>query len=202
MELKFDANGLIPAVVFDNKTGAVLMLAYMNAESLEITKNEGYTCFFSRERNKLWRKGETSGNTQKVVSITADCDLDALLIEVIPEGPACHTNAESCFFNTIIEGEGPFSFKKLYNLILSRKNDKPDGSYTASLFEKGIEKILKKVGEEASEVIIAGIKHNFDEAVYEIADLVYHVMVFMANEGISIENIEQELARRHKFPKQ
>ena len=203
MELKFDEKGLIPAIVQDYYTKEVLTLAYMNEESLEITKKEGYTCFWSRSRKELWRKGETSGNKQKVVNITADCDGDAVVIEVIKDGPACHTGAESCFFNEVWQSEEQtaFSYKGLYELIEGRKTDPKEGSYTTYLFEKGMDKILKKVGEENTEVIIAAAKEDKAETVYEIADLAYHVMVMMVEAGISIEDVTGELAKRHVIDK-
>ncbi|WP_337549542.1 bifunctional phosphoribosyl-AMP cyclohydrolase/phosphoribosyl-ATP diphosphatase HisIE, partial [Dysosmobacter welbionis] len=177
MDLKFDANGLIPAIVQDHYTKEVLTLAYMNAESLAITIDEGRTCFFSRSRQQLWRKGETSGNVQHVVSITADCDKDALVVEVVKDGPACHTGAESCFFRPVYLSEElkAFSYEGLYRLIQGRKTDPKEGSYTTYLFEKGLDKILKKVGEECTEVIIGGRKEDREETIYEIADLTYHV---------------------------
>lgn len=196
-DLKFDANGLIPAIVQDHYTGKVLMLAYMNAESLEITINEGKTCFWSRSRQQLWRKGETSGNFQRVVSIRTDCDKDTLLIDVIKEGPACHTGSETCFFNEIAEGEEAFSYEGLYEMLVGRKINKKEGSYTTYLFEKGIDKILKKVGEECTEVIIGAKGGDKAETVYEIADLIYHVTVMMIEMGISIDEVTAELAKRH-----
>lgn len=199
MDLKFDENGLIPAIVQDAYTKQVLTLAYMNAESLAISIAEQRTCFWSRSRKTLWRKGETSGNVQRIVSITADCDRDALVIEVDKSGPACHTGEESCFFNPLFLSEElkQFSYEGLYKLIEGRKTDKKEGSYTTYLFEKGLEKILKKVGEECTEVIIAAGKNDREETVYEIADLCYHVMVLMVQNGIKIEEITKELARRH-----
>ena len=199
MELKFDEKGLIPAIVQDYYTKQVLTVAYMNEEALEITKAEGYTCFWSRSRQELWRKGETSGNRQKVVSITADCDGDALVIEVKKDGPACHTGAESCFFNEIFmaEDETPFSYEGLYEMIKGRKDEPKEGSYTTYLFEKGMDKILKKVGEECTEVIIAAKDQDKKETIYEIADLTYHVMVLMIEMGISLDDIRNELASRH-----
>lgn len=198
-ELKFDEKGLIPAIVQDYYTKEVLTVAYMNREALAITIEEGYTCFYSRSRQKLWRKGETSGNTQKVVSITADCDYDALVVEVIKNGPACHTGAESCFFNLAYENpeETPFSYQGLYRMITGRKEEPKEGSYTTYLFEKGMDKILKKVGEESTEVIIAGAKNDKEETVYEIADLAYHVMVMMVEQGITLADVTAELAKRH-----
>lgn len=198
-KIKFDDKGLIPAIVQDYFTKEVLTLAYMNREALEITMKEGSTCFFSRSRQELWRKGETSGNTQKVVSITSDCDNDALVIEVIKKGPACHTGAESCFFNLEYVGEGqtPFSYKALYEMIEGRKTEPKEGSYTTYLFEKGMDKILKKVGEESTEVIIAGAKNDKEETVYEIADLAYHIMVMMVEQGITLEDVTAELSKRH-----
>lgn len=198
-KLKFDAAGLIPAVVTDVDSGRLLMLAYMNRESLDITLREGYTCFWSRSRRELWRKGETSGNRQKVVSITADCDFDTLEVRVRKLGPACHTGAESCFFNEIMVSDEPepFSVRGLYELLLGRKETRPEGSYTSYLFEKGLDKILKKVGEESTEVIIAAHARDKRETVYELADLAYHALVLMAELGITPEEVEAELAGRH-----
>ena len=199
MELKFDEKGLIPAIVQDHYTKEVLTLAYMNKESLAITIDEGMTCFWSRSRQELWRKGETSGNRQHVVSITADCDGDALVVEVVKDGPACHTGAESCFFNGVYLSEElkAFSYEGLYELIKGRKTSPKEGSYTTYLFEKGMDKILKKVGEECTEVIIGAAKADKDETVYEIADLTYHVMVLMVQMGITVEDITRELEKRH-----
>lgn len=198
-DLKFDANGLIPAIVVDAKSKEVLTVAYMNEESLNITLQEKKTCFFSRSRQTLWRKGETSGNVQHVVSITADCDKDALVVKVEKEGPACHTGAESCFFQPLYVNEErhEFSLRGLYDLLTQRKVDRPEGSYTTYLFEKGIDKILKKVGEECTEVIIGGKAGDKKETIYEIADLAYHVMVLMAEMGITVEEVQDELASRH-----
>ncbi len=196
-DLKFDANGLIPAIVQDHYTGKVLMLAYMNAESLEITIKEGKTCFWSRSRQELWRKGATSGNFQTVVSIRTDCDKDTLLIDVIKEGPACHTGSETCFFNDIVEGDEAFSYEGLYEMLVGRKINKKEGSYTTYLFEKGLDKILKKVGEECTEVIIGAKGGDKAETVYEIADLIYHITVMMIEMGISIDEVTAELAKRH-----
>jgi phosphoribosyl-ATP pyrophosphohydrolase/phosphoribosyl-AMP cyclohydrolase len=204
-QLKFDEKGLIPAVVVDRKTGRVLTLAYMNRESIEISIEKGLTCFFSRSRQKLWLKGETSGNYQHIVSITADCDMDALQIVVEPDGPACHTGSFSCFENPVLinqtEQEEEFSLDALAKLIEGRKKEGKEGSYTTYLFEKGIDKILKKVGEECTEVIIAGKANDKREAVYEIADLTYHVLVMMVEMGISVEDIRAELASRHVIDK-
>ena len=199
MELKFDEKGLIPAIVQDHYTKEVLTLAYMNAESLAITIDERKTCFFSRSRQQLWRKGETSGNFQHVVSITADCDKDALVVEVVKDGPACHTGAESCFFNEVYLSDElkHFSYEGLYELIRGRKTDPKEGSYTTYLFNKGMDKILKKVGEECTEVIIGAAKQDKEETVYEIADLAYHVMVLMVQMGITVEDITRELEKRH-----
>ncbi len=197
-KLKYDSRGLIPAIVTDAESGKVLMLAYMNRESLEISLREGYTCFWSRSRGELWRKGETSGNRQRIVSVTADCDADALLVSVVKSGPACHTGAVSCFFNGICDsGERPFSVDGLYELLLGRKSERPEGSYTTYLFEKGRDKILKKVGEECTEVIIAGKADDRAEAVYELADLAYHALVLMADMGITPGDVRAELAKRH-----
>lgn len=198
-QLKFDEKGLIPAVVQDFYTKEVLTVAYMNRESLAITLQEKRTCFWSRSRGELWRKGETSGNTQRVVSIKADCDADALVVEVIKDGPACHTGAESCFFNSIFEDESvaQFSLETLYALLVGRNEQRPEGSYTTYLFEKGKEKILKKVGEECTEVIIGAMKDSREETIYEISDLCYHVLVLMVSCGITIADIRAELASRH-----
>ena len=198
-KLKFDEKGLIPAIVVDAETKKVLTLAYMNRESLEISIREGRTCFFSRSRQQLWRKGETSGNVQHIVSITADCDCDALTVEVLKDGPACHLGSDSCFSNPLWHSElpEPFSLEGLMTLLQGRKTEKKEGSYTTYLFEKGIDKILKKVGEETTEVIVAGKGGDKRETIYEIADLAYHVMVLMVEMGISLEDIHQELASRH-----
>jgi len=199
IQLKFDEKGLIPAIVQDFYTKEVLTLAYMNRESLAITLAEKRTCFYSRSRNCLWRKGETSGNVQHVVSITADCDKDALVVEVIKDGPACHTGRESCFFENLYLDESVqrFSLDALYSLLEGRKESRPEGSYTSYLFNKGKEKILKKVGEECTEVIIGAMKDSKEETVYEIADLCYHVLVLMVECGIRLEDIKAELASRH-----
>ena len=199
-ELKFDEKGLIPAIVTDVETGAVLTLAYMNRESLKISMEEGKTCFWSRSRQQLWRKGETSGNYQHIVSITADCDGDALNVVVRKDGPACHTGQDSCFHNPMFrsdEESEPFSLQTLYTLLEGRKKELPEGSYTTYLFQKGLDKILKKVGEESTEVIIAGKAEDKKETVYEIGDLCYHVLVLMVEMGISLEEVRRELASRH-----
>ncbi len=198
-KLKFDEKGLIPAIVQDHYTKEVLTLAYMNAESLAVTIDERRTCFWSRSRQELWRKGETSGSRQHVVSITADCDCDALVVEVVKDGPACHTGAESCFFNGLYLSDQlkQFSYEGLYRLIQGRKTSPVEGSYTTYLFEKGLDKILKKVGEECTEVIIGGCKEDRAETVYEIADLCYHVMVLMVQMGITVEDVTRELEKRH-----
>ena len=198
-ELKFDEKGLIPAIVVDSITKKVLTLAYMNRESLEISIKEGKTCFWSRSRQELWRKGETSGNYQHIVSITADCDNDALVVVVEKDGPACHTGSDSCFTKELWQSENlhEFSLQGLMDLLVGRKIEKKEGSYTTYLFEKGIDKILKKVGEENTEVIIAAKADDNKETIYEIADLCYHVMVLMVEMGISVEDIHKELAGRH-----
>lgn len=198
-QLKFDEKGLIPAIVTDARDGKVLTLAYMNRESLEISMREGRTCFWSRSWRELWRKGETSGNVQRIVDITADCDRDALVVRVNKEGPACHLGTDSCFNDKVFAGEEPepFSVKGLYALLKGRKADLPAGSYTTYLFQKGMDKILKKVGEECTEVIIAGKAGDKKETVYEIGDLMYHVMVLMVEMGISVEDVLTELASRH-----
>ncbi len=203
MTLKYDKDGLIPAIVQDFYTGEVLTLAYMNAESLQITLTEGHTCFFSRSRQELWRKGEQSGNTQRVVSITTDCDSDALLIKVIKKGPACHTGTESCFHAPLfsLEDQKEFSAAALYEMLRGRKIHPQDGSYTTYLFEKGVDKILKKVGEESTEVIIAAKGNDRTETVFELADLSYHLMVLMVEMGISLDDLAGELASRHVVDK-
>lgn len=197
--LKFDDKGLIPAIVVDADSGKVLTLAYMNRESLEISMKEKRTCFWSRSRQELWRKGETSGNVQHIVSITADCDQDALTVLVKKEGPACHLGTDSCFSNPLWENEElhPFSLEGLMEMLIGRKQDMKEGSYTSYLFQKGIDKILKKVGEESTEVIIAGKANDKKETIYEIADLTYHILVLMIEMGISLDDIRQELASRH-----
>ena len=197
--LKFDEKGLIPAIVVDAYSKKVLTLAYMNKESLKISMEKGLTCFYSRSRQELWLKGETSGNYQHIVSITADCDNDALVVMVEKDGPACHTGNDSCFFNQVYQNEEieEFSMEGLYDLLQQRKNDMPEGSYTTYLFSKGRDKILKKVGEESTEVIIGGKANDKNETVYEIADLAYHLMVLMVDMGISVKDIQKELASRH-----
>ena len=196
--LKFDSNGLIPAIVVDNETDNVLTLAYMNKESLAISMEKKLTCFYSRSRQELWLKGETSGNYQHIVSITADCDGDALVVRVNKDGPACHLGTDSCFTNPIFgEEESKFQLENLYQLLLGRKKDMPEGSYTTYLFQKGTDKILKKVGEESTEVIIAAKAEDRAETIYEIADLTYHILVLMAQQGITVEDIRKELAGRH-----
>lgn len=198
-ELKFDANGLIPAVVVDHYSKKVLTVAYMNRESLAISMEKGLTCFYSRSRKELWLKGETSGNYQHIVAITADCDLDALVVEVVKDGPACHLGTDSCFNNLVWASDAlkEFSLDALYDLIAGRKTDPKEGSYTTYLFDKGIDKILKKVGEESTEVIIGAKGGSKEETVFEIADLTYHVMVLMVEMGITPEEIFRELEKRH-----
>jgi phosphoribosyl-ATP pyrophosphohydrolase/phosphoribosyl-AMP cyclohydrolase len=198
-DLKFDANGLIPAVVQDHYSKKVLTVAYMNRESLEITLREKTTCFYSRSRQTLWRKGETSGNVQHVVSVTADCDGDALVVEVIKDGPACHLGTDSCFINLLFEDENiqGLTVDALYDLLRERNRLRPEGSYTTYLFEKGREKILKKVGEECTEVIIGAMKDSREETIYEISDLCYHILVLMAEMGVTVEAVKKELASRH-----
>lgn len=202
-ELKFDEKGLIPAIVVDSVSKKVLTLAYMNRESLSISIEKGLTCFWSRSRQELWLKGETSGNYQHIVSITADCDRDALVVVVEPDGPACHKGTFSCFNDSVYESDASseFSLEGLMELIRGRKTEKKDGSYTTYLFEKGLDKILKKVGEESTEVIIAAKDKDKKETVYEIADLAYHIMVLMVEAGISIDDIHKELASRHVIDK-
>ena len=202
-ELKFDEKGLIPAIVVDSITKKVLTLAYMNKESLQISMEKGLTCFYSRSRQELWLKGETSGNYQHIVSITADCDKDALVVTVEKDGPACHTGTDSCFTAPVWESESlqEFSLEQLMDMLHGRKVEKKEGSYTTYLFEKGLDKILKKVGEECTEVIIAAKADDKKETVYEIADLCYHVMVLMLQQGITLEDIHRELASRHVIDK-
>ncbi len=201
LNLKFDEKGLIPAIVVDNTSGEVLTLAYMSRESLAITLEKKLTCFYSRSRECLWLKGETSGNFQHVVSVTADCDLDALVVRVNPDGPACHTGSRTCFTKPVFTAEEEeaeaFSLDALYTLLVGRKTEKKEGSYTTYLFEKGLDKILKKVGEECTEVIIGAKNRDRAETVYEIADLLYHVMVLMVEMGITNDEILKELASRH-----
>ena len=201
--LKFDANGLIPAVVVDSITKKVLTVAYMNEESLKISMEKGLTCFWSRSRQELWLKGETSGNYQHIVSITADCDGDALVVVVDKEGPACHKGEDSCFHNPVWESDErqEFSLEALMEMLVGRKESPKEGSYTTYLFQKGLDKILKKVGEECTEVIIGAKSDDKAETVYEIADLCYHVMVLMIEMGISLEDIHKELASRHVIDK-
>lgn len=198
-ELKFDEKGLIPAIVVDSFSGDVLTLAYMNRESLEISMEKKLTCFFSRSRQELWLKGETSGNFQHIVSITADCDKDALVVVVEKDGPACHKGTDSCFTAPLFESDelSRFTMDGLYELLIGRKQNLPEGSYTTYLFQKGIDKILKKIGEESTEVIIAAKADDKKETIYEIADLAYHIMVMMVEMGISVDDIRKELASRH-----
>ena len=198
-KLKFDEKGLIPAIVVDAVTKKVLTLAYMNKESLQISIEKELTCFFSRPRQELWLKGETSGNFQHIVSITADCDNDALVVMVEPDGPACHLGTTSCFNNEVFQSNErhEFSYNGLMELIKGRKTDQKEGSYTTYLFQKGVDKMLKKIGEECTEVIIAAKAEDRKETIYEIADLAYHVMVLMIEQGISLEDIHKELASRH-----
>ena len=201
--LKFGPDGLIPAVVVDHYTKEVLTLAYMNRENLDVTMKKGLTCFYSRSRQKLWLKGESSGNFQHVVDITADCDCDALVVEVVKDGPACHTGEESCFHNPLWQSDTlkQFSYEGLYELIKGRKTSPKEGSYTTYLFEKGIDKILKKVGEESTEVIVAGKGGSREETVFEIADLIYHLTVLMVEMGISVRDVTAELEKRHVVDK-
>ena len=202
-KLKFDEKGLIPAVVVDGTSGQVLTLAYMNRESLEISIREEKTCFWSRSRQELWRKGETSGAWQHIIDITADCDCDALVVRVNKDGPACHTGAESCFHNPLFESENnhAFTMEGLMEMLRGRKERPKEGSYTSYLFDKGLDKILKKVGEESTEVIIAGKAEDRAETIYEIADLTYHVLVLMLELGISLDDVRKELASRHVIDK-
>ena len=201
--LKFDDRGLIPAVVIETETRRVLMVAYMNEESLRLSMEKGLTCFYSRSRRQLWTKGETSGNFQHIVSITADCDRDTLLVEVRKDGPACHLGTESCFSDVIFEGDEPaaFQYQDLMDMLRGRKENPKEGSYTTYLFEKGLDKILKKVGEETTEVIIAAKDRDRANTIYEIGDLMYHVMVLMIEAGISLDDVKREMASRHVIDK-
>jgi phosphoribosyl-ATP pyrophosphohydrolase/phosphoribosyl-AMP cyclohydrolase len=191
--MKFDDNGLIPAIVRDARDGRVLTLAYMNRESLERTRETGETWFWSRSRGELWHKGATSGNTQRVVHIAEDCDQDALLVSVIPSGPACHTGQPSCFADTPLPALG-----ELMTVLRSRFDERPEGSYTASLFNAGRNKILKKIGEEATEVVIAANTESRERLISELADLVFHASVLMTHESVSWTDVEEELAKRRK----
>jgi len=201
-DLKFGDNGLIPAIITDVESGDVLMLAYMNEESLKISIDEGKTCFWSRSRNELWRKGEGSGNFQQIVNIKTDCDKDALVITVRKNGPACHTGNDSCFFNDVYISDHdhvkPFSLNTLHGIIKDRKTNRLPGSYTTYLFDKGLDKILKKIGEESAEIIIAAKSNDKNETIYELSDLVYHAMVLMTEMGITPDEVKNELASRHK----
>ena len=198
-QLKFDERGLIPAIVQDAQSGKVLTLAYMSRESLEISIEKGLTCFWSRSRQELWLKGETSGNYQHIVSITADCDRDALVVEVVKDGPACHLGTDSCFQEVIFEGETPpaFRYEGLMSLLQGRKDEPSAGSYTSYLFEKGLDKILKKLGEECTEVIIAAKDNDKPNTLYELGDLAYHAMVLMVEMGLTLPELRAELASRH-----
>ena len=202
-ELKFDEKGLIPAIVVDAVTKRVLTLAYMNRESLSISMEKGLTCFYSRSRSELWLKGETSGNYQHIVSITADCDKDALVVVVEPDGPACHTGETTCFHKPVFQSENrhEFSYEGLMDLLIGRKVEKKEGSYTTYLFEKGLDKILKKVGEETTEVIISAKDGDKANTIYELGDLMYHAMVLMIEMGISLDDIKKEMASRHVIDK-
>jgi len=202
-KLKFDEKGLIPAIVVDTNTKQVLTLAYMNEESLRISMEKGLTCFWSRSRQELWLKGETSGNYQHIVSITADCDRDALVVEVQPDGPACHLGTVSCFNETVYEGETApgFQYQDLMDMLEGRKTNPKEGSYTTYLFEKGLDKILKKIGEESTEVIISAKDNDKANTVYELGDLMYHSMVLMLEMGITLDDIKQEMASRHVIDK-
>ena len=201
--LKYDDRGLIPAVVIDTETRRVLMVAYMNEESLRLSMEKGLTCFYSRSRRQLWTKGETSGNFQHIVSITADCDRDTLLVEVRKDGPACHLGTESCFSDVIFEGNEPaaFQYQDLMDMLRGRRENPKEGSYTTYLFEKGLDKILKKVGEETTEVIIAAKDRDRANTIYEIGDLMYHVMVLMIEAGVSLDDVKHEMASRHVIDK-
>lgn len=200
-KLKFDDQGLIPVIVQDAETNEVLTLAYMNQESYELTLKDQLMTFYSRSRKELWRKGETSGNYQHLVSLKLDCDQDALVAKVKKDGPACHTGAESCFNETLFGEDAQATIDTLYELVKERKEAPQEGSYTSYLFEKGVEKILKKVGEESTEVVIGAMKEDRSETIYEISDLAYHVLVLMVEMGIDLAEVRQELANRHVVDK-
>ena len=195
-DLKFDERGLIPAIVQDAKTREVLTLAYMNVESLARTIETGQTWFWSRSRNGLWHKGETSGNTQNVVALNSDCDKDAIVVLVSPAGPACHTGARSCFDTTAADEDLGLLLNGLYKLIESRERERPEGSYTTYLFNSGLDKILKKVGEESAETIIAAKNEDSARLTAEVTDLVYHLLVLLVARGVSLDDIRAELAGR------
>jgi phosphoribosyl-ATP pyrophosphohydrolase/phosphoribosyl-AMP cyclohydrolase len=199
-EVKFDEKGLVVAVAQDYMSNEVLMVAYMNKESLEITLNEKRACYFSRSRQSLWRKGETSGHVQNLKGLYYDCDADAILMKVEQVGNACHTGAYSCFFNKVFEDNvtDQAILSRLYNQIIDRRDNPKEGSYTNYLFDKGLDKILKKVGEETSEVIIGAKNKSKDELVYEMCDLIYHSMVLMVSEGVTMDDLKAELTKRHK----
>ena len=203
--LKFDSNGLIPAIIRDDSSGEVLMMAYMNRESLEKTLDTGYTWFYSRSRKEFWNKGATSGNTQKVLDVSYDCDADCLLIQVEQKGVACHTGEKSCFYNKIIAAEKEAgsepenlgeTLKAVYEVILDRQQKRPEKSYTTYLFDKGQDKILKKIGEEAAEIIIASKSDNKEEVIYECGDFIYHMLVLLANHGLTLDDLAKELNKR------
>ena len=196
-DIRFDPNGLVPAIVQDARTREVLTLAYMNAESLARTLESGETWFWSRSRNELWHKGATSGNTQHVVSLTTDCDNDAIVVLVNPAGPACHTGARSCF--AVEQEETPDGLMhELYALIQCRQEERPEGSYTTYLFDKGLDKILKKVGEESAETIIAAKNDDPKQLVAETADLLYHLLVMLVAKNVKLDDVRDELAQRRK----
>lgn len=198
MNLKFE-NGLIPVITQDFNSKEVLILSYMNEKAYKKTLDEGVLYYYSRSRKALWKKGETSGNTQELITLKYDCDADALLAQVKQKGPACHTGKASCFHNSLIEKEKDYDVLSALNQLIKERKAQPiEGSYTNYLFEKGKEKILKKVGEECSEIIIAAMAEKTDELIYEIADYVYHLMVLMVNEGVEISDIKDELKKRYK----
>ncbi len=204
MNVKFNEQGLIPAVVQDAQSKEVLTVAYMNEESLQKTIETNETWFFSRSRNELWHKGATSGNTQKVVSIKADCDQDSLVIEVVPAGPACHNGTTSCFTETLVDNERPGSvgiLPELANVIKQREIDMPEGAYTTYLFEKGIDKICKKVGEEATEVVIGAKNRDAEEVKWEAADLMYHLLVLLQEQKVDVYEVLDVLQKRHEGKK-
>lgn len=200
LDVRFDERGLVPAIVQDARTREVLTLAYMNEESLRRTLSEGETWFWSRSRKELWHKGATSGNTQRVVEVRADCDSDALVVLVEPRGPACHTGALSCFASESGEVESDIGvvLEEVYSVVSERRREMPEGSYTTYLFEKGLNKILKKVGEESAETIIAAKDGDNEALKAETADLLYHLVVMLVERGLTLGDVGQELARRRK----
>ncbi len=203
-EIKFDEDGLVPAIVQDARSKAVLTLAYMNKESLKLTLEKGETVFYSRSRQELWHKGQTSGNTQKVSSLHYDCDQDALLVQVIPAGPACHTGSYSCFSENLTETSAKIEshryqiLDKLQEVLAERKTLLPEGSYTSQLFQEGVDRIAKKIGEEAGEVIIAAKNDDPQELSMESADLLFHLLLLLTDRGVTLEQVFKVLEERHQ----